>query len=193
VAQNPLRIHVDIIEQNYCIDNSNILVYDQKTKELIRNSVRNDLLKVKLRLSLFNIGSEPLIIQKDHFISSRTIIAEDLKSYKEGNFIHDVSGFVSRQFFTVKDDSPPHKQFAIVKSNDFFSKEIVSYINLNDLSKSNDSYYMASLIHIWGGQYTEGEKLRKKWKNYGYLLFEPIFIGPIQINTKNPTTMLSCN
>jgi hypothetical protein len=194
-ANSQLKVTSEIIKQEYCLDNSPIFVEDSKTKNLKKIASVSTNLNIWVKLQLENIGSTPIIIQKDYFAISQHYIAKSLDLYYKGKFVSNVRALPELQFSSIEFTSPPQDKFITLNSGKSFTKEIELFIDLSE-NKSmikDGNYYLSFILSIWGGQHWLGKKVREQWKDFGYLLFEPVIIKPISLSIIRPTNIEVCS
>lgn len=193
-AQNKLEIKMEVINERYCLGDSLGLIQDPETEKFIQVPSIFKVLDIKFKVTLTNISSKPLIVQKDFFAVPQRIIARNLSLYNKGKFIRNSHFYIQPQFDTLSADSPPENKFVILKPGEVFSTEIEDSIDLDGASPKikNGNYYMGIVVYIWGGQSWTGEELRKKWKKFGYLWLNPIITEPVRLPINIPATITKC-
>lgn len=190
-----LKVKTEIIDQKYCIDTSvsNSKFVSNKSIEQIPGG--EIIQSVRIKLTLSNISSKPIIIQKDYLSVPYSVIAISLKDFKKEKYISEVSSFFTLQFNTLGESSPPSEKFVILMPSEVFSTEFDDLIYQNDLkTKMNEgNYYLGYSIVIWGGQVWAGKEIRERWKDFGYLWTDSIFTGPILLTVAKPKTIDKCS
>ena len=185
---------------------------------------------IKIRLTLKNESSVPIIFLQKHFISTNAEVTAQTEEneIQLGRTLNIGSSFAMKKKEwrelkkKYKKPKPPENLTRIVNPNETIEFEDV--INLDSALSNSGSIGVLSnrtaSLGIWkkqsqiqmkiryetwsplelrlGGKFREDKKigfvkkLRKKWKNFGYLWTDNIEVEPISINF-NPTTFKKLN
>lgn len=177
-SQNQLKVSSNILSQTFCSSSN---------------------LRLTIRLTLTNVGEQPLIIDRKYFAVYRTVVSRDSESAKKGLHELDVSSMVDLQLIKLDDSSPDNTLFVTLKAGDSYSVEIEDYIPIKDDIKAHNNYLkpgnyvLQNIILTWGGSSKLGEVLKEKWKHFGSLWLEPLITEPMHFSVDPSHLIGDCN
>jgi len=156
-------------------------------------------LRLTEKLTLTNAGERALIIYKQAFKVSRSILNRDLKSAEKGISEKDFSRMMFYQINKMDDEVPPSELFLILKPRESHVIYIEDFIPVNDGDITHKEYfnpgeyYLRQEIITWGGPETLGKDLQKRWSPYGLLWLEPIVTEPTKLTIDYSPVIGDCD
>jgi hypothetical protein len=178
-----LTLTVEVLRQRYCAAGADAAS-----------------LETKLKLRYVNSGNEKLILYKGHDLFYQTRIRsvpkhEDTRPY-EITFLN--SRYFDEEFEAI-DEPAPSRVFVILDPGATFERELVVGIgvvgdgaNQGAASVKAGSHTLQLIVSTWYKTISLAQKLRERWKQKGYLWFQPLRTNPVALNIEVPKSLPQC-
>lgn len=165
------------------------------TTILEQKSCSLDHFGLRLRLTLRNIGEEPVILHKQTAIS-RIMVSRDLRAvaaqqYEQEQRYDDPGADIGLA-------SPIYSDFTIIKPGAVFEfEESVSLYLFNakrsaERFLSEGTHFLQVDLGSWP-YIADPATFRKKWRDKGYLWFEGITSGPMRFTIEKDRPIIKCH
>ena len=177
--QTSLELKTDVISQTYCANNN---------------------LRLILRFTFRNSGSETLILYRYGFVIGRYGLNKDLNSVKKGKYKYDVRPMLTaRMPPEVEAGNPNEEFFVILKPGESFGTETDAYLGIDDGSGSDHSlkprgrYFLQLQVATWFADPARARELSERWRNTGTLWYGDLISLPMELLIKPYDLKDSCN
>jgi hypothetical protein len=147
-------------------------------------------LRVILRFTFLNRGSEPLILYRYATVIARYVVSKDLKSLAKGKYESDVSPMINpRMPPEVEKGTPSEELFVILKPGESYATTTDGYLGINDGSDASvklraGRYFLQLQVAMWYTDPARARELRERWREMGTLWYYDVTSLPMEITIK---------
>lgn len=179
-----VQLTMKIVSQQYC-------------KQVVGQQHETQL-RLKLKLVLRNVSSEPLIIHRYSASIFRVVLSKSLRKAEAKTYAYDANYSLMRSLSGERDfsDSSPKNEFIVLKPNEFHQYEYdqQTEISLTDLGNPkwrlpSRDYFLQINIETWSWALAKAEELQQRWAKYGYFWYSDAKSEPLPLRIEQPTSM----
>jgi methionine-rich copper-binding protein CopC len=179
----PLKLKVVLLNQQYCVGDSEL-----------------DSLKMKVRLTFTNAGSQRIILYKGSDLVSRVTISRKdadaaAKQVEVNASVTQVVNVESRVF----KGSTPNSAFVVLLPNASYEMEtiITIFAVRNDDNQiagavTSGEHDLQIQVSTWPDSKAVAEELRSRWQRSGCLWYDPITSAPVLFEVERQRKVLDC-
>lgn len=181
--QPPLRLAVDIVDQNYCPGDADL-----------------DGLRINVRLTYTNVSDRRLILYKGSNLVSRIMIGENLANIGAGQFKVDSSlTQLTTEGGKCFKGSVPSSCFAVLQPGTSYEvRATVGVFALRDDTREiagavkSGEHVLQLEVSTWPNSKLLAEELGRRWQRSGCLWYESVRGAPIQFTVEKQRKVVDC-
>lgn len=148
-----------------------------------------DNLRVHLRFTFFNSGSETLILYRYGPVISRYLVSKDLDSMAKEKYEYDVSPMLTVKMPPKVEQKLDDELFVVLKPGEVFALERDVSLRINGADsdsrlKPGGNYVMRLRVATWFTDLSLARELAQRWRETGTLWYFDVVSEPMQFTIK---------
>lgn len=158
-----------------------------------------DNLRVHLRFTFVNSGSETLILYRYGPVISRYLVSKDLKSIAKEKYDYDVSPMLTVKIPPKVGQKLDDELFVVLKPGESFALERDVSLRINDGADSDSrlkpgrNYVMRLRVATWFTDLSLARELAQRWRETGKLWYFDVISEPMEFTIKTYNASDTCD